>query len=175
MQSKKMFTPHDDEELVHLVNTFGDDNWITIAHQMSRPFTTRQCRDRWRNYLDPKIDRALWAVADDANLLEAYQRFPNRWATIAGLFPGRTCNFLRNRCLVLLRKVNKKDPEVRAHAPLRAPSSEHERFSFANAPRLLSDEEDIIDVFLGRRIRLPSAAEREARVRDGSERTNDEC
>jgi hypothetical protein len=162
MQRKKMFTTHDDEELTHLVSTFGDDNWITVAHQMSRPFTTRQCRDRWRNYLDPNIDRALWADADDSNLLEAYQRFGNRWATIAGLFPGRTCNFVRNRCLALLRKTSKKDPEGRARVPFRPPSTERDpRFSLSEAPQLIPPEEDIIDLFLGRGIRLRSAAERE--------------
>jgi hypothetical protein len=160
MQRKKLFTSRDDQELAQLVSQFGDENWMLISTQMSRVFTTRQCRDRWRNYLNPSLARSLWTEADDSRLIEAYNRMGNRWASLAALFPGRTCNFVRNRCLAVLRRSGKdclaQSAAVTDSSEALVPQAERDqRFSLSDGTKLPSTEEEIIDLFLGRKLHVP--------------------
>jgi hypothetical protein len=156
MPGKRMFTPQDDQELRHLVRTYGDDNWILISTQMSRAFTTRQCRDRWRNYLNPEIARAQWTTDNDATLLDAYHRMGNRWSSLAALFPGRTSNFIRNRCQALIRKINKREKDGRLRMPVQPHLNDWREFQMTLPQKVKTQQEEIIDLFLGRGIKRHS-------------------
>jgi hypothetical protein len=58
--------------------------------------TRTQCRKRWKNALDPSIDRAnqrtgKWAEDEDIKLKDAVQTHGSKnWGAICALFPGRT-------------------------------------------------------------------------------------
>jgi hypothetical protein len=101
---RRMFTSPDDEELKMLVASIGENSWGEVARRMTQPFSPRQCRERWRNYLDPRLQRDRWSDEDDLRLVQEFDRFPSRWALIAGAFPGRSGNDVRNRFLLLQRK-----------------------------------------------------------------------
>jgi hypothetical protein len=36
--------------------------------------------------------------------MEEYRKIGNKWNTLSALFPGRTGNTVRNRCMMLLRR-----------------------------------------------------------------------
>jgi hypothetical protein len=118
-KARKLFTTEDDAELVQLVGSFGDGNWSQIAQGISAGFTSRQCRERWRNYLDPRLQHTAWTDADDRRLLDEYARIGTKWTILAAMFPGRSGNAVRNRLLLLLRKKEKPIDEVVPVAPLR--------------------------------------------------------
>jgi hypothetical protein len=115
-----MFTPQDDEELRNLVNTFGEGSWTDIAIRMPLGFSSRQCRERWRNYVNPSLHNQNWTDEDDRKLIDEFARRGSRWATIAEAFPGRSGNTVRNRYFLLKRK---KDRQQKA-AELPQPSFE---------------------------------------------------
>ena len=48
-----------------------------------------QCRNRWRNYVDPSISHEPWSEEENALLLRRYQDHDGRWCEIAAAFPGR--------------------------------------------------------------------------------------
>jgi hypothetical protein len=58
--------------------------------------TQRQCRDRWKDALDPNIDRSngrrgKWTAVEDSKLKDAVQTHGGKdWAAISALVPGRT-------------------------------------------------------------------------------------
>jgi hypothetical protein len=108
--SRRKFGTADDSELVDYVLTYGDNNWAYIAEHMSGGFTARQCRERWRHYLDPDVTATEWTSAEDAQLLAKVEEFGAHWTTIAHQFPGRSGNTVRNRYQLLMRKMQKKDP-----------------------------------------------------------------
>jgi hypothetical protein len=106
-QARKMFSAQDDEELSCLVRSLTEENWAYVAQNMTHLFTSRQCRERWKNYLDPRLQHVSWTDADDARLLDDYARLGTRWTVIASGFPGRSGNSVRNRIFLLLRKKDK--------------------------------------------------------------------
>jgi hypothetical protein len=116
-QARKTFTAQDDEELTRLVGSFSGENWAGVAENMTHGFTSRQCRERWKNYLDPRLKNVPWTDDEDARLLDAYERIGRRWTVIAAIFPGRSGNTIRNRLFLLLRKKDKCPTPLADHAP----------------------------------------------------------
>lgn len=104
------WTIEEDEELHQLVMQYGPNGWAALAKRMKGK-TTKQCKDRWHNKLNPEIDTSPWSYAQDERLVLEHRRIGNRWATLARLFPGRTANAVKNhfRSLVRLKRRIEKN------------------------------------------------------------------
>jgi hypothetical protein len=116
--SKKKFTEHEDRFLLHLVTVQGIRDWKSIAlHMQGR--TVRQCRERFKYYLEPGLDRPSWSKAEDQLLMEKFEAFGPHWAQIVLFFPGRTDIDLKNRYNRIRRsqirgaeRTDRKPPEI---------------------------------------------------------------
>ena len=78
----------------------------------------RQCHDRWKYYLSPKINHAPWTEEDDRNLIKAYTELNGKWVNIAKRFKGRTDTQIKNRWntlnrIMYLPKINKNKSDNR--------------------------------------------------------------
>ena len=94
--ARQMFTMEEDNRLCELVSEYGDRNWRVISRQMPNR-TTRQCRERYRNYLSPKVKNGPWTQEEDILLEQKYIEYGPKWATIAKFFPSRSDVNIKNR------------------------------------------------------------------------------
>lgn len=100
---KRRFTVEEDWQLQCLVNVHGE-KWSVIAERMEGR-TSRQCRERYKNYLNPSISHEKWTPEEDQCVREFVSRHPGgpiNWAAIK--LTGRTPNACKNRWNVHLKK-----------------------------------------------------------------------
>ncbi|KAG0002178.1 hypothetical protein BGZ80_004723 [Entomortierella chlamydospora] len=96
------------EEEDHLLRTgvqMFKGQWSKIAERIPGR-TDDQCAKRWREGLDPLIDRAAWTREDDIILLQRFEEFGSQWQKIALAFPGRPGLHCRNRWRKIQRGLN---------------------------------------------------------------------
>ncbi|KAF9170080.1 hypothetical protein BGX21_011537 [Mortierella sp. AD011] len=97
------------EEEDHLLRTGVEmfrGQWSKIAERIQGR-TDDQCAKRWRESLDPDIDRAAWTPEDDNLLLQKFEEYGTQWQKIAALsFPGRPGLHCRNRWRKIQRSLN---------------------------------------------------------------------
>lgn len=113
---KCKFTPEEDERLKQLVAIHGENEWATIAQEMGNR-NSRQCRERWRNYMNPRLTTENWTPEDDKLLLERYAAIGPHWNMIAQAFPNRSVNCVRNRVIKVLRMQGRSRECARQNAP----------------------------------------------------------
>ena len=106
IQHKNKFTDEEDIKLKYFVHMYGSNNWELIASALGTK-NERQCRERWRNYLNPKLTTNPWTVEEDMQLVQKYAQYGSKWKRIANEMTGRSVNSVRNRWKLLLKNTEK--------------------------------------------------------------------
>ncbi|KAJ3450903.1 transcription repressor myb5 [Anaeramoeba flamelloides] len=101
---KGKWTEDEDKLLRKYVKLFGDSKWSKVADKIPRR-TSKQCRERWKNQLDPTIKRTPWTKEEDKILIEKHKEFGNKWSKIKDFLPGRPDNRIKNRWNSTLKKI----------------------------------------------------------------------
>ena len=99
------FSDEEDIMLVKLIQRFGTDDWKKISNNIPHR-NARQCKERWNNFLCPKLNKNPWTEAEDALLLEKYKIFGSQWKKISAFFDRRSHIAVRNRMAMLKRHMN---------------------------------------------------------------------
>lgn len=105
-KGRSKFSPDEDRELLALVEEYGTKNWILVAEHMPNR-NSRQCRERYLNYLDPNRNTDPWTEDEDRLLEEKYAKYGPRWVHMVKFFPHRTDAMIKNRHMVLQRRLKK--------------------------------------------------------------------
>ncbi|KAL0578211.1 hypothetical protein V5O48_003786 [Marasmius crinis-equi] len=111
----RRWTQSENEQLLQGVHSLGSagTSWEEIARTYVPTRTARQCRRRWREVLDPSIDRSDWSAEEDKLILQILRsaNFEGRiieWNYISSIyFPGRTALKLNRRAHWLEREAHK--------------------------------------------------------------------
>jgi hypothetical protein len=107
---KQKFGPDEDTRLTSLVQLHGPRNWKLVASRMPGR-NPRQCRERWKHYLKPSINRGDWTEAEDDLLVSKYRELGPKWSQISAFFVSRTDVDLKNRYQRIRRLINKSVDE----------------------------------------------------------------
>ncbi|MDR0662044.1 MAG: hypothetical protein LBF76_01500 [Holosporales bacterium] len=102
---KRKFTLEEDALLRNLVAQSHDLDWGRIASQIPGR-NTRQCRERWNNYLAPSLTKWPWTEEEESFLLLKFFELGPKWIQIACFFPDRSRNQIKNQFQYLMRKQN---------------------------------------------------------------------
>ena len=78
----------EDEILKASVMKYGLNQWSRVSSLLVRK-SAKQCKERWYEWLDPKIKKTPWTKDEEEKLLNLAKMFPCQWKTIAP-FVGRT-------------------------------------------------------------------------------------
>ena len=100
---KGSWTREEDEAIVAFVSANGDKDWSKLAVTLNGR-TGKQCRERFKNHLDPSLVRSGWTMEEDQMLIDLHGKFGNSWTKIATFFQGRTDNCIKNRWNSTIKK-----------------------------------------------------------------------
>ena len=106
---RRKFSPEEDAKLQQLVEEKGARRWDEIAKEMPGR-TGRQCRDRFKNYLQPELVNGPWTEDEDTLLRTKVEEIGLHWSLICAAFPGRSQSNVKNRWYSHLSKEPVKSP-----------------------------------------------------------------
>jgi hypothetical protein len=106
---RNKFSKGEDDVLRQLVSEHGDNNWPTVAAKMKNR-TARQCRERYNNYLSPRITNGPWTPEEDQLLAAKFAELNNSWAKIARCFDHRSDVNVKNRWTTLQSRGRIRPP-----------------------------------------------------------------
>ncbi|KAI3831562.1 hypothetical protein MKX03_029520 [Papaver bracteatum] len=113
------WTIEEDHKLMHFILNNGIHCWRTVPKLAGLMRCGKSCRLRWINYLRPDLKRGAFTDMEENQMIQLHSRLGNRWSKIAGHFPGRTDNEIKNHWNTRIKKKLKQlgiDPVT--HKPI---------------------------------------------------------
>merc|ERR1719473_272185 len=104
---KGHWTQPEDDQLVRLVKELAVEgavkSWGEVANHIAGR-TSKQCRERWFNHLDPSIKRGNYTQNEDKIIMDEQAKLGNKWSIISSMLPGRTEDAVKIRWKTLDRE-----------------------------------------------------------------------
>jgi hypothetical protein len=107
-KSNSLFSKEEDNTIKHLYENIGIRDWKEISHQLPSK-TSKNCQNRYLNYLQPNLKTDNWSKEEDDHLLNLVESYGGKWIIISKHLPGRSPLSVENRFVKYLQKNIKKN------------------------------------------------------------------
>lgn len=105
------FSKDEDERLLNLVRNYETNdliNWSEVASNLENR-NSRQCRERYYNYLLEKTKKGDWSKEEDDLILFLYDKFGPNWVKMSSYFNDRSNIDIKNHFSSIMRKMMSGD------------------------------------------------------------------
>ena len=107
LPSRTKFSPQEDQRLKELVAQYGTSDWAKIALALGGR-TSRQCRERYKNFLQPCLVNGPWTPEEDELLIRLFHQYGPNWVAMHRRhFPTRSNNNIKNHWAILAPQLLK--------------------------------------------------------------------
>jgi hypothetical protein len=107
---KGTWSAEEDEQLRQIVSKCDSKDghaWELASEGMGFTRNSKQCRERWTNFLDPCLRLGPWTAEEDECLLRLHDKFGNAWKKFTSILIGRSAERIRRHYTSLNRKKNR--------------------------------------------------------------------
>ncbi|KAJ3426795.1 homeodomain-like protein-related [Anaeramoeba flamelloides] len=105
---KGAWSKKEDSLLFQATLQYGTNAWTKVAKTIATR-NSKQCRERWKNQLNPKLKHGGWSQEEDCLIQTKQKELGNKWSVIETFLPHRSTNMIKNR-FNSLQKRKKKTP-----------------------------------------------------------------
>lgn len=103
---KGPWTSEEDHILINWVKTHGQTEFHTCNNVIPGR-TSKQCRERWFNVLNPKVLKGDWTLNEDYLVFKLFTAYGGKWVKFVPFFNGlRAENSIKNRFYSTIRRFN---------------------------------------------------------------------
>ena len=99
---KGTWKKEEDNLILSLIEKYGT-SWSKIS-KIVKTRNGKQIRDRYMNVLAPNINKKKFSNEEDFLLIQLYEKYGPKWATIRNFFKNRTTDMIKNRFHSCLKK-----------------------------------------------------------------------
>lgn len=108
--ARTIWSKLEDSSLLEVIKKHESENWVAIATELAKMLpdchkSAKQCRERYRNYLNPGLMSRRWTKEEKSLLLILHYSFGTQWGHVSSFYQGRSDVSLKNLFYSFIRKV----------------------------------------------------------------------
>ena len=103
-KKKGNWSQQEDDLLLGWVRYNGPRDWVRCSKKIPGR-SGKQCRERWKNSLDPEVKKGNWTIQEQFIIFEMMRNDFHSWTAIAARLNGRTENSIKNYFYSSIRRL----------------------------------------------------------------------
>ena len=107
---KGKWTKEEDDKLWQILYKYtcrNERTWDKASEGMGFTRNSIQCRERWKNFLDPSLRFGPWTAEEDACLIRLHAQYGKQWKKFTSTLAGRSAQRIRRRFAILENRQNR--------------------------------------------------------------------
>lgn len=106
---KGEWTKEEDLKIIEIMIKYNESLEVFRGKEIIPGRTLKQCRERWKNVLNPNLNKDLFSIEEQYLLFKLYSVFNGRWSYFSSIFPSiRSDNYLKNKFYSTIRRKKRE-------------------------------------------------------------------
>lgn len=106
---KGEWTKEEDLKIIEIMTKYNESLELFRGKEIIPGRTLKQCRERWKNVLNPNLNKDIFTIEEQYLLFKLYSVFNGRWSYFSSIFPSiRSDNYLKNKFYSTIRRKRRE-------------------------------------------------------------------